>query len=275
MNAIIDVLIVDDDADWQSRLGELVQDKFSTHAVSSESEAMKIIQRQYFHCAIVDKSLVAGDGNDEGGMRVLEELKNIDVGTKRLMLTSYGSIDSAVRALADWDASIYFEKNHLQGIGSQEVKNKIEQMVMEARQDYDKRFASGIDQLVAKFNPRERAGWETSALMALSAPRKQVDYGLFCSLLDLLLKDLPVLLPYGADTPLSINKETATMEGNFWSMGLGTAVTILIGRKESIAAKLQDHATHKVIRQVSKGGLDGTLLQSNLKFEDLPSSSMQ
>lgn len=231
MSPIIDVLIVDDDPDWQIRMKELLQDKFSNRCVSSEHEAMEIIKQQYFHCAIVDKSLIPYNGEDEGGMRILEELKNLGLGTKRLMLTSYGSIDSAVKALTDWDASIYFEKKHLQGSGSQEVMNKIQEMVSDARVEYNKRFGSGIEQLIAGFTPRERAVWESNALMALSVPSKHVDYKLLKETLDLLLEGLSPLIAYDINFPAKIEKENAFIEGKYWSKGLGMSISIKVGEK--------------------------------------------
>jgi ActR/RegA family two-component response regulator len=270
MSTIVDVLIVDDDQDWRERMRELVEDRFSSCQVASEKDAMALIKKQYFHFAIVDKSLILHNGEDEGGMRILKTLKELDQGTGRLMLTSYGSIQSARDALKNWDASDYLEKKLLEGDKQQEIRNQISQMILNARQDYQKRFGSGIEQIRAGFNTENWAVWETDIIMAISMPGKRVEYKDFKDFINSLVNELSPLIPYENDNPLKLNKDTVLAEGNYWSKGLGQSVKLIFGRVDDIDAKVQSLSKDAVIQHVSNAALGGLVIKADLSYDDLP-----
>jgi CheY-like chemotaxis protein len=268
MSSIVDILIVDDEPFWRTRLAELTEDKFTSHQAASLEESLARIEKQFYYCALVDKSLVQGDGSDEKGMRVLERLTRLGEGTRGLMLTAYSDSPSTRAALLHWKATDYIEKKLLV---TQEQQNDLHRRVCEmvegARADYSKRYQSGIMQLTTTVDKGEYTVWVDSVLAAVG---KSGGYGLLVDILDRLVSHLPPLIPFRPRVPPSIDKSNGTAEGIYWSKGLGEAVIIRFGKKQVLEDEKGKCVPEKVVRYVSHGLYGGLILRADLRFEDLP-----
>jgi CheY-like chemotaxis protein len=268
MPSIVDILIVHDNPKWRARLVELTEEEFTNHQVETVQEAFTRIERQFYYCALVDKSLVPGDGKDESGMRVLERLVNLGEGTSGLMLTAYGSIPSAKAALMQWKATDYIEQSELE---TQEGQLKFQKLVREmvggARADYAKRYESGIVQLTATVDKGEYTVWVDSVLSAVG---RGGGYGLLADFLDRLVWQIPPLIPFKPRVPPIIDKSSGVVEGSYWSKGLGEAVVIRFGRKQVLEDEKGKCAPERVVRYASHGLYGGLILKADLRFEDLP-----
>jgi DNA-binding NtrC family response regulator len=89
------VLIVDDDIDFQFTLSNILKDEgFEPIAVGDGREAIKAVEKSYPHLILLDIKLPNMDG-----IRILEKIKKIDKDLAVIMITGYGKIDEAVKAI--------------------------------------------------------------------------------------------------------------------------------------------------------------------------------
>ena len=89
------VLIIDDEQTILKTLGdELFAEGYDVHCAGSIEESVGFLQRNNYLCVISDIRLPDGDG-----MELLEAIKRDRPDTEVVMITGYGTIDSAVAAL--------------------------------------------------------------------------------------------------------------------------------------------------------------------------------
>lgn len=101
------ILIVDDEIEYQDVYEMILRDKgFYTRCVSSGTEAMKLLKKESFHLVLTDLIMP-----EMGGMELLEKIKKEYVDTKVIIVTGYGTIETAVIAIKK-GAFSYFIKSH-------------------------------------------------------------------------------------------------------------------------------------------------------------------
>jgi len=89
------ILIVDDDKDLQFNLSTILKDEgYDAKACGSGAGAIKEVKKKSFNLVLLDIRLPKMDG-----MKVLEEIKKIDKDLIIIMLTAYGDVKDAVRAM--------------------------------------------------------------------------------------------------------------------------------------------------------------------------------
>ena len=273
MSPIIDVLVVDDEPRWRERLVALVGEGFSIEEASSLEEALSRVRKRFYYCALVDKSLIPGKGDDEGGMRVLETLVGLGEGTLGLMFTAYGSVPSAKAALKDWKATDYIEKHKLESPERRKtVRDQIREMIGEARRAYDQRYGSGIVQLTADLvSGKDRAIWTSNVIGFVAPVGEPKGYDVLSRFLDELLREIPPLIPYKPGESAKAERTGAPVQGTYWSKGLGESVIVRFGGRNKIDKEVGELDSESVIRHVSHGVYGGLIRRTKLCFEDLPS----
>lgn len=89
------ILIVDDEEDFQFTVSDILKDEgYETIAVSNGRGALKAIKRNSPDLVLLDIKLP-----DMDGMKILEKIKKIDNELNVIMITGYGGINEAVRAM--------------------------------------------------------------------------------------------------------------------------------------------------------------------------------
>lgn len=89
------ILIVDDDKDMRFILSDLLKNEgYNTIAVENGPEAFEKIRKHTFNLILLDFKLYGMDG-----MQVLERIKQIDKDIIIIMLTAYGEVKKAVKAM--------------------------------------------------------------------------------------------------------------------------------------------------------------------------------
>ncbi|WP_434511616.1 sigma-54-dependent transcriptional regulator [Desulfitobacterium sp. AusDCA] len=97
MSKNINLLIVDDEVTYAELLGEHLSRKgFQVKVVHKASEAMTMLQKHNFDLALLDQRLPDGDG-----LELLHLAKATDPNLEAVMLTGYGTMESAIEALKD------------------------------------------------------------------------------------------------------------------------------------------------------------------------------
>jgi two-component system response regulator HydG len=101
------ILIVDDEIEYQDVYEMILSDKgYYTRCVSSGREAMNLLKKESFQLVLSDLIMPEMDG-----MELLEKIKKDFVDTKVIIVTGYGTIETAVSAIKK-GAFSYFIKSH-------------------------------------------------------------------------------------------------------------------------------------------------------------------
>jgi DNA-binding response OmpR family regulator len=118
------VLIVDDDAKMREGLDEILGGAgYDTATAGNGEEALRRIREENLNLVITDLMMPGMNG-----MEVLREIKKLSPSTKVIMITAFGTIDSAVEAMKQ-GASDYLVKP----FGAEDVIAKVGKVLEEAR----------------------------------------------------------------------------------------------------------------------------------------------
>ncbi len=91
----IPVLVLDDDPIVLNSLSEYLRmENYRVRATETLDEAMRQLEQESFRCVLTDVRLPEGSGFD-----LLQHVKSLNLSTAVIMLTGYGTIDDAVRAI--------------------------------------------------------------------------------------------------------------------------------------------------------------------------------
>ena len=89
------VLIVDDEKSQRDMLaGSLEKEGYSVATAESGFEAIKLCENEYFEVALIDLKMLGMDG-----IELLQELKEMNPEIQAIMITAYGSVETAVEAM--------------------------------------------------------------------------------------------------------------------------------------------------------------------------------
>lgn len=106
------VLVVEDDPQWQALFREFVADAGCGAVVTASAiEAINALDQQPFVLLVADISLSLPDHADQGGMRVLRYNARSAHPVPALVVTGYATVEVAVESLADLNARYLFKKD--------------------------------------------------------------------------------------------------------------------------------------------------------------------
>jgi DNA-binding NtrC family response regulator len=89
------ILIVDDEAGMRKLLGRvLAKNGYDSVAAANGTEALRLAEAEQFDLVITDIKMPTMDG-----LQLLQELKNFDPALPIIVITAYGTVESAVQAL--------------------------------------------------------------------------------------------------------------------------------------------------------------------------------
>lgn len=106
------ILLLEDDADYVDTLNGYLKDEYDVYSAASLNEARKLLDRQTFHLAIVDISLVLGDSRDEKGFLLVEELRTTEIlrDISIIIVTAYPSEERIRKAFKDYKVHDFIDK---------------------------------------------------------------------------------------------------------------------------------------------------------------------
>ena len=89
------ILLVEDDDSLRNSLTTVLEHHgFRVHACAHAEQAYLLLSDTYFDCILTDLRLPGDDG-----IALLREVRNLSISTPLIIMTAYGSIDMAVRAI--------------------------------------------------------------------------------------------------------------------------------------------------------------------------------
>jgi ActR/RegA family two-component response regulator len=124
MEGLRRVLIVEDTDYMQEMFREIVTSVgYKPEVASTVGESLTKLARMLFHVALIDLRLDDTDPRNFDGLKVLTHIKNMDEGTKAIVLTAYGEVESAAEAFREYGVLNFIRKNQMQIV---QVKESIQ-----------------------------------------------------------------------------------------------------------------------------------------------------
>jgi len=94
------ILVVDDLPDWRNTLsGLLVDGGFSICTASSTTEALQMIEDEFFHVALLDVRLDESDEGNRAGIALMHEIKKREPSLEIIILTGFADVSMIREAL--------------------------------------------------------------------------------------------------------------------------------------------------------------------------------
>lgn len=255
-------IVVDDDSTWQATFARALNEGgLSADRVSSLSEAENRLDREFFHVALVDLSLVENDNLD--GLQVMRKIYDeLREGTAAILLTAYGGAPEGAEA---------------KGIGAFEVfsKRKLEYgLLLEAIQRALHTSTKTLDETTVDLS--WLTGWGDRAERNLHEHR--IVEALGCGVrpvqhlaTTLLRKVLPVL-HLATNPAAAVERSEGTVRATYWSKMLGAPILLLLGGPtildDEVSRLNEGGNADKVLNFESHGDLAGAVfLTEGPRFE--------
>lgn len=108
------ILVLDDEERWRDALvGILTQADFSVDAAGSTKEAKQLLSKSVYHLAVLDLSMLPGDGSNEEGMVLLGELDedNLLGAMEVIVLTGYETVARLRKAFKRYKVADFLLKD--------------------------------------------------------------------------------------------------------------------------------------------------------------------
>jgi CheY-like chemotaxis protein len=221
------VLVVEDKESWRVLYEDTLKDAgylpFSAEKIES---ALELIDRHFFHAALLDIVLDDLDQKQEQGMEVLSRLVQIGEQTGVVMMTGYPTTKRMDRAYADYGVTRFLEKPDYNAEKLLEQLAKAS-MQSEAYLDSLKLDTLRPQNLVRKYSPRDLE------MRLLGRPS-----GHIAELLQSLLRHFVPLLICDEFERVESVRGSSVFETRYWSRMVGKEIVIRLGPRKHI---LQEH----------------------------------
>lgn len=130
MNALGNILVVDDNPDWRNKLKAILEeDGFYVWTAEGRQEAVGVLLEQPLHVAVIDLKLNAADLSKDEGFTLLEEVQRLGLNDMiySIMLTGYATTEGTRRAFKQYGVIDFFEKSKFKA-----QRERFQQAVREA-----------------------------------------------------------------------------------------------------------------------------------------------
>jgi ActR/RegA family two-component response regulator len=228
------VLIVEDEATWRKLYQKVLEkESYRVWTAGSLPEAFDILDRHFFHVAVVDIRLVDSQPGNQDGIEVVKRISQADEGTRAIIITAFGTIQMTRDAFKEYQVFEFMEK---QTHDQDRFCQVVEQAVEEAKgQTMDRRVRGlGLRDLIRGFSPRE-----IQEALA-SGGLEELD-----TLFRGLLYEFHPLLPDRQEARLIEREGKPTMvEACYWSRMLGQPIVVRFGRRQEVEAEAGEFDEH-------------------------------
>lgn len=229
------VLIVEDDLDYQRHYRGVLAKDFNVDQASTADEAIERAARKYYSVAIVDLSLRGEATKDADGLRVVEHLSGRKEPTAIILLTAQATVSIARDAFVKYGAFELVEKQKLsevdlpalisRGSDSAAAKLEVTDCIEFFRGQSDE--AMFVDEFLRSLKPR---GGYTGMKDALASVGNE----------------LWPLRHSRTHPGLRVQVAEKFAEGRFWSRQIGSAVEIRVRSGEGDGMDMDDSRTWRV-----------------------------
>jgi CheY-like chemotaxis protein len=116
------ILVVDDLPDWRATLsGILLDEGYEVCAAGDRQEALRLLEAERFHLAILDVRLDESDEDNREGLELMRQIKAYDPTTAVIILTGYADVRMVQDALRPQANGLPFAYSFVEKPNSQEL----------------------------------------------------------------------------------------------------------------------------------------------------------
>jgi len=228
------VLIVEDEATWRKLYQKVLEKEgYRVWTAGRLPEALDLLDRHFFHVAIVDIRLVNDQPGNQDGIEVVKRISQADEGTRAIIITAFGTIQMTRDAFKEYQVFEFMEKQtHDQARFCQVVEQAVERA---RNQLMDRRGRGlGLRNFIRRFSPQEiQEALASGGLEELDA------------LFQRLLYDFHPLLPDHQEARLIEREGKPTMvEACYWSRMSGHPILVRFGRRQDVEEEARAFDKH-------------------------------
>jgi len=228
------VLIVEDEATWRKLYQKVLEKEgYQVWTAGSLPEALDLLDRHFFHVAIVDIRLVDTQPGNQDGIEVVKRISQADEGTRAIIITAFGTIQMTRDAFKEYQVFEFMEKQtHDQARFCQVV----EQAVEEAKsQVMDRKLRGpGLRDLIRGFSPQEiQEALASGGLEELDTLFRGLLYDFH-----------PLLLDRQEARLIEREGKPALVEACYWSRMLGQPIVVRFGRRQDVEEEARAFDQH-------------------------------
>jgi CheY-like chemotaxis protein len=116
------ILVVDDLPDWRATLsGILLDEGYEVRAAGDRQEALRLLEAERFHLAVLDVRLDEADEDNREGLELMRQIKAYDPTTAVIILTGYADVRMVQDALRPQANGLPFAYSFVEKPNSQEL----------------------------------------------------------------------------------------------------------------------------------------------------------
>ena len=221
-------LAIDDDKVWQDNFSRYLSGAgLIPEVASSAIEAEGMLEKNFYHVALVDLSLV-GDDNREGNQIIRKIYQQLGEGTEAILLTAYGNVEEGAEA----ERYGAFDVLSKQTLRYPTAVLTTEKAAVKARENLGE-YHVGLNVMRGPGGPEDLTIHETNLLQLIQGSRPEAD-----RLAANLFKGLYPVLRLQQAGRASTDREKKLNKGTYWSKVLTGPILVMIGHAESIENEL-------------------------------------
>jgi len=242
------VLIIEDVATTLESYIMNLEEEFSVHGACNLHEAKSAIEKCTYHVALVDIMLAGSDETNRDGVLILEYLRDLDEGTKAIVVTSLNEGKSVRDYLINLKATDYINKEQLIDEGMSIVKSKINEVIGNNPLKEPIKWETLIKHLA--FGIRE----EIFVSQCLDKLKTKGGFeNLSTTLISVCNYLMPLLIPKNIEKSLEIDSKLSVIRGKFWAKGQGKAVEIILCNESLNSEEIVTDSKNKLLESIKKG----------------------
>jgi len=227
---------------------------FTVSTADSFRSGIKLIEKEFFHVAAVDLSLI-GDRNRDG-LKIIQKIyQELKEGTEAILLSAFGTMEIGAKA-KEYGAFAIIEKKNVKLDEFGTMVNKAYQKAIEGLSHHN----IGINFLAGQIERESIVVSTTNIIQLLSAG----DFNYVDSFTRNLLRDLSPLLYKSTNSQAMIDKKKRLVKGLYWSKMVGKPILVEIGPPEVIQCEQDDFETKGSGKQEQRESIFRSLVNKKI-----------
>jgi len=261
-------LIVEDDWTWHTILRSVPEVANCEVATAcSLEEAHAKVEREFFHVALVDKSLTSFNTDDEGGLLVLNWLRDLEEGTQSILITAHGNMEVGFDAMHRGAIGVIRKTDFETRKFSVDFDSALERAKREQKTHTDRLLHPEIE-ILRRDGMQQLWEYHVRFFATISEDIEPVS-----SLLRSTLEPLAPLMPPKDGIPSAVESNGHILSSTLWSRAIGQPIRLVFGRKAEVALFRAARSGEAQVGAVYEWhGLSGFAeVAADLKFENFES----
>jgi ActR/RegA family two-component response regulator len=221
-------LVVDDDETWRNLFERcMAAASIKATTVGSLRDALSVLDREFFHVALVDLSLV-GDENRDGIQVIRKIYSEPKEGTEAILLTAYGGVEDGAEVASLGAYRVFSKVSKGEGLDRSKVVTVVAEAAETAHRTLEKTMKRGLELLDRRGRSEEPDYLTSRIIFTIGAGYDAVNDALTD-----LLKDIGPLVVRPGELGVIIDDSGQTVAIDMWSRMAGQRFVALLARDEA------------------------------------------